>query len=255
MIQKRVEFENQKSELLRGIIRVPDEKGKFPAVILCHTFHDNKDNDLMFDLWDAISRLRFICLRFDFAGHGESQGDFRDLTISQDVKDLRAAFEFIKKLEQADTDRIAIAGHSMGGIDSIIFSADNKEVSSLAVISARSDTREFIESYFSKREQEEWKKRGYIQLYNFGEISIDFLRDAEKHDILESVKKVKCPILILHGTDDTRVPFEDARELFNHAKEPKQLELIDGADHHFSNPRHRQELVEAVTEWLAKTLR
>ncbi|HLC98623.1 MAG TPA: alpha/beta hydrolase, partial [Candidatus Nanoarchaeia archaeon] len=79
MITKRVEFENNNSEILQGVLRIPDEQGVFPAVIICHTFHDNKDNELIFSLWDDLSRAGFVCLRFDFSGRGESQGDFKDL--------------------------------------------------------------------------------------------------------------------------------------------------------------------------------
>ena len=255
MITKRVEFENNNSEMLSGVLRIPDEQGVFPAVIICHTFHDNKDNELIFSLWDDLSRAGFVCLRFDFSGRGESQGDFKDLTISQEINDLKAAFNFLDRHEQVDSDRIGILGHSMGGIDAILFAAKHKKTASIAALSTRSDTKEFIDSYFDDYQQKLWKQRGYVQMHNKSEISADFLRDAEKHSITEEIKKIECPILMVHGTDETRVPFEDARELFNHAKEQKKLELIEGADHHFTAGAHRQELLDAVIGWFNRTLK
>ena len=85
-------------------------------------------------------------------------------------------------------------------------------------------------------------------------MSSDFLRDAEKYKMMEEIKNVKCPIVIVHGTEDARVPFEDARELFNHANEPKRLEIIEGADHRFTEPAHRQELLDLLQEWFRETL-
>jgi hypothetical protein len=258
MITKRVEFQNNESEMIVGMLRIPegkDDKEKFPAIIFCHTFHDNKDNEFIVSMWDSLSRRGFICLRFDLSGHGESQGDYKDMTISQDVKDIKAAFNFVKGLEQADRKRIGVIGHSTGGINTILFSAENKEIRSIAVLSTRSDIREFIDSYMDKYQQEEWKRIGRAEFYGLEEVSADFLRDAEKYELLDEIKNLKCPILIVHGTDDSRVPFEDARELFNHAKEPKSLELIEGADHHFTEPAHRQELLEILGDWFFKTLR
>ncbi|MCX6707850.1 MAG: alpha/beta fold hydrolase [Candidatus Woesearchaeota archaeon] len=259
MITKRVEFENNRNEKLAGILRIPDSRGdekeKFPAIIFCHTFHDTKDHEFIISMWDSLSRQGFICLRFDLSGHGESQGDYRNMTITQDVKDLKAAFEFVRNLEQVDKKRIGMIGHSTGGIDAILLSADHKEIKSIAVISTRADIKAFIESYMDKYRQEEWRRIGRAEFYGFDEVSSDFLMDAERYEMFEEIKKVKCPIMIVHGTEDARVPFEDARELFNHANEPKRLELIEGADHRFSEPAHRQELLDTLGEWFSATLR
>ncbi|MBU0536795.1 MAG: alpha/beta fold hydrolase [Nanoarchaeota archaeon] len=254
MITKRIEFENKRKEILSGFLRIPDEEGTFPAVIICHTFHDNKDNELMFSLWDEMSRARFIALRFDFSGRGESQGDFKDLTISREVEDIQAAFELLDRMEQVDSKKICIIGHSMGAIDSIVYTSGNKRIKALITLAARADTKEFVDSYFDKYEQEEWRTKGYIQMSNFSEISSDFLKDAESYDLIERLRMIKCPILIIHGTDDTRVPFEDAKELFNHASEPKKLELIEGADHRFTAQAHREELIEILIDWILKVI-
>ncbi|MBD3313016.1 alpha/beta fold hydrolase [Candidatus Woesearchaeota archaeon] len=255
MITKRVEFENNKGDVLHGVLRIPDEEGQFPAVIICHTFHDNKDNELIFNLWDVISRAGFAVLRFDFSGRGESQGNFRDLTISQEIDDIDSAFRFMDSSEQIDSDRIGIVGHSMGGIDAVLFSSGSRKVKALVTIAARADTKEFIDSYFDKYQQDEWKRKGYVQMHNLNEISSEFLHDAENHDIIKSIKAIRCPVLIMHGTDDPRVPFQDARELFNHAPEPRQLELIDGADHRITGDSHREQLLDILIDWLVRNLR
>jgi len=255
MIQKRVEFENKRNEILNGVLRIPDEQGTFPAVIICHTFHDNKDNEFIFNLWDVISRAGFIVLRFDFSGRGESQGNFKDLTISREIEDIQAAFDFIDKHEQVDSSKIGLIGHSMGGIDSILFASGNKKIKALVTMATRADTKEFLNSYFDKYQQDQWRQRGYIQMHNFNEISSDFLQDAEGHEVLESLKSIRCPLLVIHGTDDTRVPFEDARELFNHAPEPRQIELIEGANHRFTEDTLRDQVLDILIDWLIRNLR
>ena len=48
---------------------------------------------------------------------------------------------------------------------------------------------------------------------------------------LKNIKKVKCPILLFHGTDDGVIPYSHGKELFDLAGEPKRLVTVDGGDH------------------------
>jgi len=91
--------------------------------------------------------------------------------------------------------------------------------------------------------------------HDFDELSKEILEDIEKHDVLDSVKKITCPTLFIHGTMDHTTGFESARELFNHAIEPKTLELIDEASHNFDEDTHREQLLETIITWFVKTLK
>ena len=48
---------------------------------------------------------------------------------------------------------------------------------------------------------------------------------------LKRIGDVKCPVLFFHGTDDRVIPYEQGRELFGLAREPKRFVSIDGGDH------------------------
>ena len=48
---------------------------------------------------------------------------------------------------------------------------------------------------------------------------------------LKRIGNVKCPLLVLHGTDDSIVPFSQGKALFELANEPKRFVPINGADH------------------------
>lgn len=253
MIQEKTTFFNSNGEPLSAIVRIPEGAGKFPAVVLCHGFALNKDNELMFGLWDAISRAGFVCLRFDFTGHGDSKGNFRELTISQEIRDVKNAVEYLKTTNIVDEKRIAIVGHSLGASVAML-AAEEGRIKAVAEISGVARLEDFISSKFNDFQVKEWKKKGYIQLHNFDELSIDMLRDIKRHDLLSGLKKMKCPLLIIHGTDDTLVPFENAREIFNHANDPKFLELVDGADHFFRNAQDREMLYEVIVGFLQRSM-
>ena len=254
MIQESITFLNSQGELLHGIVRVPEGTGKFPAVILCHGFNTNKDHELMFGLWDAISRVGFVCLRFDFTGHGESKGSFRDFTISQSIRDVKSAIDTLKASGIVDEKRIAIVAHGIGASVALLV-ASQESIKALVEISGIARLEDFISSRFSEHQIKEWKRRGFIQFHDFDELSVEILKDAERHDILASTGKLKCPLLIVHGTDDTSIPFENAREIFYHAKVQKTFELIEGADHFFRNQEHREQLYGLIVDFLNVNLR
>ena len=45
------------------------------------------------------------------------------------------------------------------------------------------------------------------------------------------IKDVKCPVLIIHGTKDSVIPYRHGKELFELANEPKRLVAVEGGDH------------------------
>lgn len=48
---------------------------------------------------------------------------------------------------------------------------------------------------------------------------------------LKRIGKVKCPLTVIHGTDDSVIPFAQGKELFDLASEPKRFVAVKGADH------------------------
>ena len=254
MIQETVTFLNSKGEQLHGVIRVPEGNGKFPAVVICHGFDSNKDNEFIFSLWDNISRAGFVCMRFDFTGHGESKGSFRDFTITQEIRDVKNAVELLKTSGVVNEKKIFLIGHSLGASVAILAASEEK-IKAVVAISGIARLDDFISSKFSEHQIAEWKRKGYVQFYDFDELSTELLKDIEKHDILSAAGRLKCPLLIMHGTDDTSVPSENAKEIFYHAKDIRKLELIEGADHRFTAPAHREELISMITGFLAANLK
>jgi len=252
MIQERVTFENSKGHTLHGMLRIPTEDGKFPAIIVCHGFLQNKDRVLMFDFANSLSLYRMVTLRFDFTGHGESEGDHHDITLSQMVDDIKSALDFLEKVKQVNVTYIGIVGHELGGMASLL--CDDPRIDAIVTVATRTSTEGFIKSRFSPYEIKEWKRD---KVYDAHEITlgINFLDDLKNHDdILDSTSRKNHPMLFIHGTNDKRTPYEDARRLFYHAKKPT-LELVDGADHNFTDDVQREYIIETAADWLLRTLR
>ena len=91
--------------------------GPAPLVLMLHGFGGRMDAQPggFFQMWsDALTAAGFATLRFDFNGHGDSEGRFRDMTVFSGIEDAAAMLQYARALP--DVTDIYILGHSQGGV-------------------------------------------------------------------------------------------------------------------------------------------
>ncbi len=71
----------------------------------------------------------------------------------------------------------------------------------------------------------------------------------DRYDSLATIKNVQTPLLIIHGTDDSVVPFELGQELFKAANEPKEFGAIPNAGH---SDHYRFGSFRVIQNWMSK---
>ena len=101
---------------LRGVLEKPVD-GPAPLVIMCHGFAARMDAfpGGFFQAWsDALTAAGFATLRFDFNGHGDSEGRFQDMTVLSEIEDAAAMLRYALSLP--DVTEIYVLGHSQGGV-------------------------------------------------------------------------------------------------------------------------------------------
>ncbi len=117
ILLKKVEFKNKKGQTLVGILHEPNEKTD-RVIIIAHTFTGDKDYQPIIEAAsEFLSMNKFAVLRFDFAGAGDSEGDYKDATIASEAGDLKSAIDFVESLGYK---KIGIIGFSMGATVSIV---------------------------------------------------------------------------------------------------------------------------------------
>lgn len=87
---------------------------KCPMVILCHGFTANMQGPLFDTISDKLTEAGIGVVRFDFNGHGASEGDFINMTVPNEIDDALAVIAFTRNLPQ--TASISLLGHSQGGV-------------------------------------------------------------------------------------------------------------------------------------------
>ncbi len=74
---------------------------------------------------------------------------------------------------------------------------------------------------------------------------------SQKFDSLEKIDQIGMPLLVVHGTDDRYVPPRFSEQLYQAARQPKQLLLVEGASHNNSlrvAPRTYAQALQALLD-------
>ena len=214
-------------------------------VILGHGVTGDKDRPLVIATAEGLAAKGWSCLRISFAGNGGSEGDFREATISKESEDLQ---DVINQLP--DSLALAYVGHSMGGAVGVLTASRDLRIKVVISLAGMIRTKLFCEREFGMVTPE----HGNMWDEDSCPLSQSYVDDLHGIDnLFEEVAQLKQPLLLIHGTEDDVVLPEDSIDAHAKAAEPKQLVLIEGAEHSFDDTTYAQ-VVDAADAWLAKHL-
>jgi pimeloyl-ACP methyl ester carboxylesterase len=207
------------------------------------------------DAWARGSGRALV--KFDYSGHGESEGDFAAGTIGRWLEESLAVFDAFCRGPQV------VIGSSMGGWLALLLSrevarrgASPARVAGLVLIAPAVDfTEELMWKRFSpeaKREIEEAGAWARPSAYSQGAylITRDLIEDGRRHLLLGGMIETGCPVRILQGVQDPDVPWQHAIELTaRFAQDDVVLTLVKDGDHRLSRPEDIERLLAAVVEF------
>ena len=215
-------------------------------LIIGHGVTGNKDRPFVVALADAVSASGTNVIRFSFAGNGDSDGQFRDCTISKEVDDLQAVLSVVEEKNY----RAIYAGHSMGGAVGVLTAAKDSRIKFLISLAGMVSTEKFYDTEFG----EETPDTGCMWEEPDCPLSSAFKNDLKGiHSTAPQAAQIMVPWLLVHGTADDVVLIDDSQEAYSLASEPKKLVEIKGANHVFSEGGQKP-MIEAVIGWLQANL-
>lgn len=249
-MEKRVEFHSEGQKVVASLHLPENFKKPLPCVIASHGYKSNRNSEKYSLIGHSFSQEGIAVLRFDYRGalNGDSDGMFEDTTLTGRIKDLQSALDHLKHVREVDSNRVGLIGSSLGGM---VVLALSKYERVKAVVTLATP-------YGFPRQREEMKisleEKGYYEYPDGSKIKTHLYDDLKKYNMGEEIKKITCPILIIHGVLDEQVPRHHAFNLYNHANEPKRLEMIEAADHAFTDPNALNKVLDLSLEWFKKYL-
>ncbi|XP_076869553.1 abhydrolase domain containing 10, depalmitoylase b [Brachyhypopomus gauderio] len=196
-------------------------KGKSPGVVFLPGYGSNMSGEKAQALEDFCRSLGHSCLRFDYTGHGASEGVFSEGTIGTWKKDVLFMLD-----EVAEGPQILV-GSSMGGWLMLLAAISRPEkTKALVGISTAADY--FVTAFKSLpiQSRKEFEDKGTWAIptksneEGFYTVSLDFLREAENHCILHSPIPITCPVRLIHGLKDEDVPWHVSMQVAERVLSP-----------------------------------
>lgn len=233
-----------------------------PVVILCHGFTGDKigANQLMLNIAKAIEKAGYTAMRFDFAGSGESYGEFdTDTTVSGWKQDLAAIVSWVKGRHEFNHSPIILCGHSLGGCIALSYPDDTAIKGRIALSAVVHPVETFKAEGILGSELWEKAMSG-VTISNFFNKAFSlkngiFVKDMIEGNYapLEAAETYDTPLLIIHGTNDMAVPVEGSDELYHLYKGEKCFHKLEGIDHVYSNIHNL--ITSLIVQWLNKYFR
>ena len=256
--------------VLAGTLSRPSQPAaagaRLPAVVLVGGSGPTDRDGIAFgipvlgQLADAIADAGFIAVRYDKRGIGQSGGRAESAGLADYAEDVRAVVKFLADRKDVDPKRIAVVGHSEGGIVALISASKEKRIGAVALLSSYGTSgadailaqqqRALDRATLSPQEREakvDLQKRIHQAVLTgkgWDQISPDIRKavdNPEFQSILSSnpakiMADVKQPVLIVQGELDTHIDPANADRLASLARErkkqpPTEVVKVPGVNH------------------------
>lgn len=190
-------------------------------------------------------------VRFDYFGHGQSSGDFRNGTISRWREDALTVLDTLTDGPQV------LIGSSMGAwISLLVALARPDRIKGLVLIAPAPDfTQALMWNTYDDTVRATLEREGlYLEPSDYGdpyEITLKLIEDGRRHLLLEGPIPLSVPVRILQGMADTDVPWQHAMHLATQLSAPDvQVQMTKAGDHRLSDPDDIQRLTETLDRLL-----
>ena len=256
-LESQVEFRNRAGKLLRGMIHrpsTPPGRRGAPGVVFFHGFTgDRMESHWLFVKCSrALAQAGIASLRFDFYGSGESEGEFREVTLQGEIADAHAAIEYFRRHIGIDATRTGLIGLSLGGAIAAIVAPQThpKAVVLWAALAHPGHLRALAETASAPIAGTDGGRE-----FGSQHVSPRFLDNVDEIDPLKSIARFKSPTLIIHPEKDGYLPLSHPEDFFQAAGSLiKEKIIIPGADHTFTSLAWEREVIDRTVEWFRKYL-
>jgi dipeptidyl aminopeptidase/acylaminoacyl peptidase len=232
---------------------------------------------------DTLGRRGIAVLRFDDRGTGESGGNFAIASSADFAEDVRNIVGWLRARDDIDPERVALLGHSEGGLIAPLVAASDARVAAIVLMAGPAQRGKEIldfqirygidhDTTIAPAKRDSAFKAARAAFDSTAGKS-PWMRFFETHDPLATIRRVRQPVLIVQGATDQQVTVEQARVLSEELRRAGNthvtLQVHPDRNHLFlpdtsgnpagytrlTNGRIGSDVMGPIADWLAQTLK
>jgi pimeloyl-ACP methyl ester carboxylesterase len=219
--------------LLPGLVNQPA-----PAVVVLHGWGANAE--MMLPLARPLQAAGFTILLIDARNHGASDAD-NFSSMPRFAEDLDAAIDWLKTQPEALPGHIAAIGHSVGAAATLLSASQRTDLAGVISLAA------FAHPAVMMRR---WLATKGLPYFPLGWYVLHYVEHAIGHHFdaiapLNTIARITCPVLLVHGADDSTVPVSDAHAIHTQRPNDRVELLVLAGDHDATDEleRHNDALI------------
>ena len=252
-IRERVTIDGDHGKL-QAVIQKPDLKPgqQCPMVVFCHGFGGTKEGPLFELITDSLQKHGIASIRFDFNGHGESEGKFEEMTVPNEINDAKKVIEYVRDLRYVS--KVALVGHSQGGVVASMTAGElGSDISAVVLMAPAAVLRDdAIRGSTFGKQYNPLDPPEYVELWGPQRLGRNYIKTAFSLPIYETAANYHGPALIIHGNGDRIVPYTYGLR-FHQQWKGSEYVLQEYFDHGFSQNIYRT--TDIVSDFLLRTLK
>ncbi len=246
--------------LIGDDIRIPTQGGRMldgwllpgtpghGVVVITHGWGANRE--LMLPLARPLQSAGFTVILFDARNHGSSDSDTFS-SMPRFAEDLDATLAWLKTQPALIHEQIALIGHSVGAAATLLAASRRTDIAAVISLAAFAHPDGMMRRWLAEKGLPFFPLGWYVLNYVQWVIGARFDSIAP----INTIQSIRCPILLMHGSEDTTVPPDDAQALFDNRPHAQVILRILPGEHDASEEieHHIDEIVSFLKPHLGAT--
>lgn len=241
---------------LKAVIHKPrlaSQKSKCAFVMILHGFTGNKNETLLEQISKGLQQRGIGSIRFDFNGHGESEGPFQEMTIENEIEDVKKVLDYVKSQPWVDVKRLGLAGHSQGGVVASMTAGllGSDQIKALVLLAPAANIGEDVRHgslLGTKFNINQIPERTMVWNHPVGRRYIEVARDMKMY---ETAFQFTGPVCVIHGSADNAVPCKYGKK---YADGYKNATWVLQKDDGHGLGKHRSQTLSTIYNFFEKKL-
>lgn len=235
-LRETVTIDGSVGRLVGDVLRPATSAAKVPTAIIYHGLTGWRTEVHLRTVADSLLAEGIAVVLFDFNGHGESEGDFVNMTLDNEFEDALRIYDYVASLPWVDTKRISLIGHSQGGLEAGLAAGalGAEKVYKLVLLAPAACIHTMaVEGSLFGYKLGDGEFPEYIDFWKGLRLGRAYLESAYNLDVYGRTAGFTGPAIIVQGLADSPELIRDAEAYTRYLKDVKYIPL-EGLTHGYS---------------------